>query len=348
MAITEADYLLLRDEKGRDWLMLKSERQFHLVRVDAALTEKTYERLMKRYPCSLRQLQELGLHVTPLNREKCTHAIFDGLEEGDKLTLWFSGDVRRFTLAKDHSREGLVAFFDTQQHRWDLPQVPAGPDGKLTRIIGWSLNGLSFVLLILALSGRYLPWLTLVLFAVSAALCVCWPGRFLAEEQSKGGDRRVIRVGMEMSLIAPPLVMLLDMMDHAVYRSVLALFLWGAALGLVVGIVILWRSREYRNEGIWLLIGLILVSSGPLGQVNQLLDFGPTTTYSVPVEETEENRQFRGGPSYYCYVTMPDGEREQFSITRSQFAELHPGDPITIIAHDGGLGLEYLTIHWDE
>lgn len=344
-----ADYLLLRDERRiKTWLMLKSQRQFHLVRVDAQLTEQKYERLMKRYPCNSKTFQELGISVTPLSREKCTYAIFEGVEEGDKLTLWFSGDVRTFTLGDSYTREYLEGFFDGQYQRWDVPQIPEGPDGKLSRIIGWSLNGLSFGMLILALAGHYLPWLTLALFAVSVVLCILWPGRFLAEEQSKGGDRRVIRVGMEMSLISPPLVMLLDVMNHAVYANGLALFGWGAALGLVIGIAILWRSRAYRNGGIWLLIGLILVSSGPLSQLNQLLDFGPTTAYSVRVEETEENRQFRGGPGYYCYVTMPDGEREQFTITKSQFEELYPGAPITVVIHDGALGFEYMTIDWDE
>ena len=50
MAITEADYLLLQDlNRAQVWMLLGSEKQFHLVRVDASLTEQKYERLMKRY-----------------------------------------------------------------------------------------------------------------------------------------------------------------------------------------------------------------------------------------------------------------------------------------------------------
>lgn len=347
MAITEADLLCLRDEKKRAWLLLKSERQFHLVRADAGLTGQKYDRLLKRYPCNTKTFQELGISVTPLNRDKCTHAIFEGVTEGEKLTLWFSGDVRTFTLGDSYTRERLEAFFDRQDHRWDLAEVPEGPDGKLTRIIGWSINGITFGLLLSALAGRFFPWLTLLVFGATAALCILWPGRFLTEEQRGGGDRRVIRVWMELSLIGPPLVMLLEVMDHAVYRRVIPLMIWGAALGLVIGMVILWRSRAYRNEGIWLLIGLMLVSSGPLAQVNQLLDFGPTTSYTVTVEEMEESRQFRGGTSYYCHVIMPEGQQEQFAVSRDQFLELEAGDRVEVVIHEGALGFEYMTISLD-
>lgn len=340
--------LRVQDQKKRDWLMIRSDRHFLLVRADGKMIEQRYERLLECYPKCQKEIRDQGLHVTALSREKCTHAVFEGTKAGDKLTLWLSGDIRRFTLGEDCTREALEAFFDTQQRRWDIPEEPEGPDGKLTRIIGWTLNGFSFGMLILALAGHYVPWLTLLIFAVSAALCIRWPGRFLTEEQSGNGDHRVIRVWMELSLIGPPVVMLLDVLDHAVYTQVIALLAGGAVLGLLIGSVILWRSRAYRNEGIWLLIGLMLVSSGPLAQVNQLLDFGPTTGYTLTVERTEESRHFRGGSSYYCYVTMPDGEQEQFSISWPQYQELSPGDPITVVVHDGALGLEYMTIDWNE
>lgn len=349
MPITELDYLLLRDEaQVRTWMMLKSDRQFHLVRVDGTLTEQKYKRLMKRYPCGLNTFRELGIAVKPLNREKCTYAIFEGTREGDRLTLWFSGEMRYFTLGDTYEKERLEAFFDTQQHRWDQPEKPAGPDGKLTRIIGWSLNGLTFGLLLAALAGRFFPLLSLLVFAVTVALCICWPGRFLSEEQSGNADRRVIRVGMELSLIAPPMIMALYETEYAVYRQWPLLLAGGAVLGLLIGGAILWRSRAYRTGGIWLLIGLMMVSGGTLAQINQLLDFDPTASYTQTVDRTEESKHFRGGTSYYCYVTMPDGEQEQFSISAHQFEQLQPGDAVAVVVHDGALGLEYMTIELEE
>ena len=187
MPISEQEILHLRDQKRRDWIMLRSDHHFHLVRADASLTEQKFARLLKRYPCGLKEFQELGLHVTPLSRETCTHAIFEGVKAGDKLTLWFSGDVRTFTLGDSYTREYLEGFFDGQYQRWDVPQIPDGPDGKLSRIIGWSLTGLSFGMLILALAGHYLPWLTLALFAVSVVLCIRWPGRFLCAGDPPAG-----------------------------------------------------------------------------------------------------------------------------------------------------------------
>ena len=187
MPISEQEMLRLRDQKKRDWLMLRSDRHFHLIRADASLTEQKYARLLKRYPCGLKEFQELGLHVTPLSREKCTHAIYEGTKKGDHMTLWFSGDVRRYTLGEDCTRERLEAFFDTQQHRWDIPREPDGPDGKTARIIGGILNVLSISLMILSLFGRGFPWgwarwLSLISFVVTVGLCIRWPGRFLADD----------------------------------------------------------------------------------------------------------------------------------------------------------------------
>lgn len=359
MAITERDYILVRDlDKVRTWMMLRSDRHFHLVRVDAALTEREYERLMKRYPCGMREFQEMGLHVTPLNRENCTHAILEGTKEGERLTLWFSGDIRKYTLGADYSRERLEAFFDTQQRRWDIIPEPEGPTVQMTRTIGWTLNGTSYGLLLFAIfcrgfPGRWMAVLSLLVFAAAVVLCIRWPGRFTISGVRKAfrGRRAAYRFDMEFPLLIPPLVMVLDVFEGYTYRSVLPLLIWGAVLGLSVGILLIWASRKYRSVisgAIGLTIGLMLLSGGIVAQGNQLLDFGPPTTYTVTVEETEQYRGGRGGTRYYCYVTMPDGVQEQFSIPWSRYKELSPGDPITIIVHDGALGLEYLTIDWDE
>ena len=353
MAITEADILRLRDQKKRDWMLLRSERHFHLVRVDSSLTEQKYQRLMKRYPCGVRAFMELGIPVTALSRDKCTHAIFGGTKEGELLTLWFSGDIRRFTLGADYSREWLADFFSTQQHRWDIPEVPEGPDAETTRILGWSLNILAFGLLVFALFGRGFPrdwlrWLTLVVFAVSVGLCIRWPGRFLADDGRRIGTKRVFRAGMEFPVFVLPMAMALDVFERFTYRDWLMLVLLGAVVGLLIGAVLLWRSREYRSGGLGLLLGLIILSGGLVAQVNQLLDLAPTTAYTLTVEDTERHSSGRGGTRYYCHVTMPDGEQEQFSIPWSRYKELEPGDPITIFAHEGALGLEYLSIDWNE
>ena len=112
MAITEQDYLLLQDlNKAQVWMLLGSEKQFHLVRVDTSLTEQKFERLMKRYPCGMKTFQELGISATPLNRENCTHVILEGTEAGAKLTMYCAGTfltVSRSNGASNQSRRGLM------------------------------------------------------------------------------------------------------------------------------------------------------------------------------------------------------------------------------------------------
>ena len=152
---------------------------------------------------------------------------------------------------------------------------------------------------------------------------------------------------MELPVFTLPLVMALDVIERTTYRNLLVLLVVGAVVGLLTGAALMWRSRAYRSGGIGLLIGLMLLSGGLVAQVNQLLDFGPTTEYALTVDETEQHRSGRGGTRYYCHVTMPDGEQEQFSIPWKRFEELSSGDSITVIVHDGALGLEYLTIDWE-
>ena len=50
MAITEADYLHVHQGEST-YLLLRSPTHFHLVRVDAGLTEPVMKRLLRMYPC---------------------------------------------------------------------------------------------------------------------------------------------------------------------------------------------------------------------------------------------------------------------------------------------------------
>lgn len=359
MAITEQDYLLLRDpHKARTWMLLRSDRQFHFVRVDAYMTEERYQRLIKRYPCSLKELQEMGLHVSPLNREGCTHIRMEGTGEGAQLTMYCTGNNRQYILGDAYSSERLEVFFDGQQVLWHIPPVPDGPNARTAGIIGWSLSGVSFVLVLMSLFGdrqlgRFTAVLGLLIFAVSVLLCVLWPGRFTVggmKHEDRSGEAKY-RFDMELALGAPLMVMALDALKHYTYPRMIPLLLWGAVLGVVIGVLLAWASREYRSSiagAVGLLLFLMVLSGGIAAQLNQLFDFGPTTAYHLTVDRTEVRTGGRGRTGYACYVTMPGGQQEQFSIPGSRYEELSSGDPITIILHDGALGMEYLTIDWNE
>ena len=358
MAITEQDYLLLSDEHGvRTWMLLRSEKQFHLVRVDQALTEQKYERLMKRYPCGMKTFQELGIPATPLDREKCTHVILEGTEAGASLTMYCTGVVRRFTLGDSYNKARLESFFEGAQVQWRFVPEPEGPDAKTTKVLGWSLTLMGAALVLMtAFSRQFLSgfraMLDLLIFAVSLVLCVRFPGRF-AIGAMKNEDRSIgskYRFDMELALGAPLMAMGVDSI-RVTYIDFFALLLWGAALGLVIGVLLIHATRAHRSAlgvVLGLTLGLILFSSGIVAQVNQLLDFRPTTVYHLTVDSTEIDTGGRGGTRYECTVTMPGGEQEQFDIPWTRFEEMEPGDPVTVVLHDGALGLQYLTIDWEE
>lgn len=355
MAITERDYLLLRDEnKARTWMLLRSEQQFHLVWVDASLTEQKYERLMKRYPCGMKTFQELGISVTPLNREKCTHVM---IEEGERLTMYCSGNVRRFLLGGPYSPERLEAFFDGQQVQWRMVPEPEGPDARTTKLLGWSMTVLGVVLILMTafmgqFLGKFRAVLGLLSFGAAVVLCVRFPGRFAigAMKHEDRSTRAKYRFDMELALYAPLMAMALDAL-RVTYTDFLMLIVWGAVLGLSIGILLTWASREYRSAiagAVGLTLGLMLLSGGIIAQMNQLLDFGASTVHHLTVDSTDADNGGRGGIRYECLVTMPNGEQEQFEIPWTQYQDMKPGDPVTVISHEGALGLEYLTIDWRE
>lgn len=359
VAISEQDFLLLRDVyKARTWMLLRGDRQFHFVRVDASLTEERYQCLMKRYPCSLKELQEMGLHVSPLNRASCTHVRIEGAGENAQLTMYCAGNTRKYILGDAYSPERLEVFFDGQQVQWYVSPIPPGPNAWTAGIIGWSLSGTSFALVLMRLFGgrqlgRFTAVLSLLIFAGSVLLCVFWPGRFTIggmKGENRRGEARY-RFDMELALVAPLMVMAFDALEHYTYPRMIPLLLWGAVLGLAVGALLTWASREHRSSiggAVGLILCLMVLSGGIPAQLNQLLDFGATTAYHLTVDRTEVRTGGRGRAGYACYITMPGGEQEQFSIPWSRYEEMSPGDPITIIRHDGALGMEYFTIDWNE
>ena len=358
MAITEQDYLLLRDEnKARTWILLRGEEQFHLVKVVPSLTEQKYERLMKRYPCGMKSFQELEISATPLNRENCTHVILEGTEEGAKLTMYCAGTVRRYSLGDTYDEARLISFFDREQVQWRIEAEPEGPDARTTKVLGWSLTMSGVVLILMtAFSRQYLSKfravLGLVTLGAAVILCVRFPGRFAigAMKNEDRSTRAKYRFDMELALGAPLMAMALDAL-RITYTDLIPLFLWGAVLGLGIGVLLTWASREYRSilSGvIGLTLGLMFFSCGILAQVNQLLDFAPTTVYHLSVDGTQIDSGGRGRTRYECLVTMPDGEQMEFDIPSARYESMNPGDPVTITVHEGALGLEYLTIDWGE
>ena len=63
MAITELDYLHIH--KGdSSFILLRNPTHFHLIRIDADLSESRMERLLRIYPSDTDQLHKLGVHFS--------------------------------------------------------------------------------------------------------------------------------------------------------------------------------------------------------------------------------------------------------------------------------------------
>ena len=110
MAITELDYLHIH--KGdSSFILLRNPTHFHLIRIDADLSESTMERLLRIYPCDTDQLHKLGVHFSAFKATNLRGIVITGYQSGDTLELWLGGDVREYQLGTDYSDEILSSFF---------------------------------------------------------------------------------------------------------------------------------------------------------------------------------------------------------------------------------------------
>lgn len=108
MAVREGEYLLL-EQRGRQFMLLRSGNRFHLFTVDKRFTEEREEKLMQLYPCSEETLRELGLTFTAWYVRGVAAS---GCDAGEELILYVGKKKHRYVLSDDSTREQMATMFD--------------------------------------------------------------------------------------------------------------------------------------------------------------------------------------------------------------------------------------------
>lgn len=144
MAITESDYLHIHEGES-SFLLLHSPTHFHLIRIDAALSESRMARLLRIYPCNADQLHKLGVHFSAFKAENLRGVVIEGHQTGDILELWLGSDLRKYQLGSDYHEETLAAFFSGYLITYRLPPEWKGLDPRIIRKTTWAVNGSSII-----------------------------------------------------------------------------------------------------------------------------------------------------------------------------------------------------------
>lgn len=354
--MAQNDYLQIR--KGeQEYLLLKSDSHFHLIRVDSSLTESKMSRLLRIYPCSNDQLRELGLHYSAFKAENLRGVVIKGYSCGDEIELWI-GNTAKYTLCSDYTDEQLSAFFDGYTITRRLPSQWAGLDPKHILIISWTLNIVSVIcsLLFCILQTPYKLWSALcILCPVTAvALRLFFPTSFTLEDESMekkiGAFRKSRRKGNLLipSVIVPGIALSIrSLTDFTFPDSTIIMLLVAAAIISVVAVVLYGiLNNGFRNglvNAIGILFGAVLVCLGVVGQLNYLLDFNKPEAYILEVSDKQVDRGHKS-TSYYCTVTMPNGEILEVNMSASTYRNIEVGEDISVTYHNGAFGIPFYTV----
>ena len=353
MAITESDYLHIH--KGNSsFLLLRNATHFHLVRIDADLSEAKMARLLRIYPCDADQLDNLGVHFSAFKATNLRGVVITGYQTGDTLELWLGGDVRQYQLATDYSDEVLSAFFSGHLITRRLPPKWEGLDPGLIRKITWSLNGFSIAcaLIFYLIYVPYALWSALCILCQFSALTLAlkYPSSFtLADDTKKPKRHRNKGKGHLLpACLAPGFSLCLRTLtdftftDNAFWLLLLASLL----TSLVLCAAYIWMNKGLRNglvNAIGIIFLAIFLSVGTVGQLNYLLDFGPAQRQTVQVVDKQITRQTKS-TSYDCTVQFPNGEIMEFSLSERRYADIDIGDNVVVAHYDGAFHLPFSTV----
>ena len=356
MAITENDYLqIFKGEQA--YLLLKSDSHFHLVRVDASLSESKMNRLLRIYPCSDDQLRDLGLHYSAFKAENLRGVVIKGYSAGDEIELWI-GNTAKCTLGSDYTEETLSTFFDGYTITRSLPSQWTGLDPKYIRIISWTLNIVSLIcsLFFCILQTPYKLWSVLCILCpiTAVALRLLFPASFTLEDESMekkiGVFRKSRRKGNLLipSVIVPGMALSIrSLTDFTFSDSTVIILLVAASIISVVAVLLYGILNDgFRNglvNALGILFGAVLVCLGVAGQLNYLLDFNEPETYVLEVSDKQVDRGHKS-TSYYCTVTMPNGEILEVNMSASTYRSIEVGEDISVTYHKGAFGIPFYTV----
>lgn len=350
MAVWEGEYLLL-EQRGRQFMLLRSGNRFHLFTVDKRFTEEREEKLMQLYPCSEETLRELGITFMAWYVRGVAAS---GCDAGEELILYVGKKKHRYVLSDDSTREQMAKMFDGVE-KFPMPKKKYKPADwrleKQKKELVPLMKGIKTVLLLAALGSsaglllHHPAWSILgILVSVSCGvLDLVFPQYFTLLDLANGSKQKHA-IGLGFPAAVPIMVQAMYVFARYNYLT-MEIFLWSAGLGIVICIIFgLWCREMADRTGdlLAMLLLLVMFLSGPIGMVNVLTDRAEPEISRVTVED----KYISAGKSasHYCTVILKSGEEFDLEVTSDQYDAIAAGQQISIALHPGGLGIEYISL----
>lgn len=352
MAITEKDYLLL-EKAGTTYMLLKSPTHFHLVKVDASLSERAYNRLSRLYPCGSDALKELNIHFSAFRAESLRRVILTGGKRGDSLQFWVGTSPQEYTLCNDYSDEELNGFFCNHQRTWRRPPKWEGLDPALIRKVTFWTNALSIVCSVwfyfLAVPYRLLAVICILLQVVSIILVSVYPESFtLLESREKHKHKRQRRGCLLAAFVAPGFALALRSFTDFTYlgnEGFWQVALVAFAIWIPMALILILKAQQLREdmpEFIATLAILLFLNLGTAEYLNYLLDFDTPTMHTLEVVDKHIDRGTKS-TSYYIIVNLPNGEELELNVSAGKYRKADVGEKVLVKASDGAFGIRFYT-----
>lgn len=350
MAITESDYLHIHEGES-SFLLLRSSTHFHLIRIDAALSESTMARLLRIYPCNADQLHKLGIHFSAFKAENLRGVVIEGHHAGAILELWLGSDLRKYQLGSDYNDEALSAFFSGYPITYRLPPEWKGLDPRIIRKTTWAVNGSSiiFAILFYFIGTPYQLWSALCILCQLAALVLplLYPASFTLADDSR---KTKVYINKGKGHLLPALVAtglalsLRTITDFTFHGNDFWTFLLISLIAsFVLCAIYIWLNKGLRNglvNAISVILTIVFLGSGTLGQLNYLLDLKPADRQIVEVVDKQITQHPRSN-SYDCTVLLPNGDYVALTLSASVYKNINIGDDVIVTHYDGAFHIPF-------
>jgi len=334
-------------------LLAKDENAFYLIEVGKKPDRKTEEELLRGI--SGERLKELELAFEYIPRTILRGVAWDGTRAGDTIYLYLETEKRK--LEMEYREDRMECFFENIQ--WFTP-----PKNREPGVRGWRkqrqdpqlFQKLRYVspAFLAAGAAAGIAYVATWHWAFFTMLLLCLIGIlgftmampvYFTIHQPKGKKKHNVW-DLEWPLLVVGMFLFLGFrLNWMSYRPLLYIL----PLGAVFGALVYWRAVDLHQESGMLFSALILGAFIALllaGQVNEVYDFTPPESYVLEVEglrtSTGKNR------SYYCEVTLPDGQEAEISVSAKLYRQLEEGDRVRVERDVGLLGIEYARVTGEE
>ena len=336
-------------------LLAKDEKAYYIIEVGKKLDYATAEWLESQ-GVSEELLKELQLPFTYIPRKMIQSIGLTGQKTGDRLQIKLKKDKKVVTLEENLSDSRMREFFggilrtripkENVVNRRNTHWRREKRDPVLYKKLWWvsiALGAVSGFSLIGFHQTKSPFWFTLCLVMMGApvVLDILMPAYFTIffSEKNKKSDAWSLEVPLAISWFGMVFCGRPNTLDDGAFLKIAGL----CALGMVL---ICLLAEEFRRKPVWLLMPLALgamCASFAVCQANEVYAVEKPQSYVLVVEDTRISSG--KNTSYYCTVTLPDGQKVELHISRSLYNELEAGDYVRVDHGVGKLGLEYASAH---